>query len=198
MLGYQAVPLGYGDEVVVPPGYTAVPFLPWGTPFLGDHPRFVPGSPDAGVPDGNTAADQAQQIGMHHDGMHYFPLGDRDKGSRRGLLVVNHEYTDEFYLHTGAYVEDYTEVARGSYTPEMVLKSQNAHGVAVVEVKRAGRNWKIERSGLNRRITANTEMAVAGPAAGNQLLRTAAAPTAAARWAPSTTAPTESPRGTPT
>lgn len=174
LLGYQAIPLGYADEVVVPPGYTARPFIPWGTPFLGSYPDFVPGSPDAGVADGNTAEDQAQQIGMHHDGMHYFPLGDGDRGNKRGLLAVNHEYTDEFYLHTGAYVEDYTEAMRASYTAEMVLKSQNAHGVSIVEVKEAGKEWKVQRSDLNRRITANTEMRFAGPAAGNELLRTSA------------------------
>jgi secreted PhoX family phosphatase len=171
LLGYEAIPLGYGDEVVVPRGYSAVPFIPWGTPILGSYPAFVPGSPDAGVAGGNTAEDQAEQIGMHHDGMHFFPIG---KGSTRGLLVVNQEYTDEFYLHTGAYAEDYTEIGRDSYTAEMVRKSQNAHGVSVVEVKRAGQKWKVERSDLNRRITANTEMSVAGPAAGNELLRTAA------------------------
>ena len=65
LLGYTAVPLGYGDDVVVPPGYTATPFLPWGTPILGSFPAFRPGV--------NTAAEQEQQIGMHHDGMHFFP-----------------------------------------------------------------------------------------------------------------------------
>ncbi|TQN41203.1 hypothetical protein FHU33_0564 [Blastococcus colisei] len=176
LLGYEAVPLGYGDEVVVPPGYSATPFLPWGTPILGSFPDFRPGTPPI-VPGGNTAEDQAQQIGMHHDGMHFFPLdrGGRE-GSSRGLLAVNQEYTDEFYLHTGTYIEDYTEVAKGEYTAEMVLKSQNAHGVSVVEVKRAGRKWKVERSALNRRITANTEMRFAGPATGNELVRTGADP----------------------
>jgi hypothetical protein len=29
LLGFDAIPLGYGDEVVVAPGYTARPFLPW-------------------------------------------------------------------------------------------------------------------------------------------------------------------------
>ncbi len=174
LLGYEAVPLGYRDEVVVPPGYTAVPFIPWGTPLLGDYPKFVPGSPDAGVANGNTAVDQVQQIGMHHDGMHYFPLGRGDKGSRRGLLVVNHEYTDEFYLHTGAYVEDYAAVARPGYTAEMVLKSQNAHGVSVVEIRRSDEEWEVERSELNRRITANTEMSFAGPAGAHRLVRTTA------------------------
>src|SRR5687768_9583667 len=32
LLGFAAIPLGFGDEVVVPPGYSARPFIPWGTP----------------------------------------------------------------------------------------------------------------------------------------------------------------------
>ena len=173
LLGYTAVPLGYGDEVVVPTGYSATPFIPWGTPILGSFPAFVPGSRDAGVAGGNTAAQQAQQIGMHHDGMHYFPIQRGPKGNARGLLAVNHEYTDEGYLHTG------TPAAppKAAYTLEMVRKSQNAHGVSIVEIERRRNGWQVARSARNRRITANTAMAFAGPASGNELLRTSADPT---------------------
>jgi secreted PhoX family phosphatase len=192
LLGYEAISLGYGDEVRVPPGYTAVPFIPWGTPLLGDLPGFVPGTPGAPQNDGgggNTAEEQAQQIGMHHDGMHFF--GPR-KGSnacrarQRGLLVVNHEYTDEAYLHTGRYVEDipdpdnegetldYTEANRDAWTAEMVRKSQAAHGVSVVEIFKSAESgtWEADRTAVNRRITANTPMSFSGPAAGHRLLRT--------------------------
>jgi secreted PhoX family phosphatase len=159
LLGFEPVPLSFGDEVVVPRGYTARPFIPWGTPILGGYPEFRPGQ--------NTAAEQAQQIGMHHDGMHYFPLGKGPHGSRRGLLVLNHEYTDERYLHTGTT----TMPPVSSWTLEMVRKSQNAHGVAVVEIARGRRGaWEVVRSKYNRRITAN-------------------------RWAPSTTARTATRRG---
>ena len=165
LLGFEPVPLSFGDEVVVPRGYTARPFIPWGTPILGGYPEFRPGQ--------NTAAEQAQQIGMHHDGMHYFPLGKGPHGSRRGLLVLNHEYTDERYLHTGTT----TMPPVSSWTLEMVRKSQNAHGVAVVEIASGRRGaWEVVRSKYNRRITANTPMTVSGPAAGHRLLRTNADP----------------------
>src|SRR5690606_36440651 len=62
LLGFDPVPLGFGDEVVVPPGYTVRAFIPWGTPLLGSFPEFAPGE--------NSADEQAQQVGMHHDGMH--------------------------------------------------------------------------------------------------------------------------------
>ena len=163
LLGFSAVPLGYGDEVVVPPGYRATPFVPWGTPLLGSYPAFRPGQ--------NTAAEQEQQVGMHHDGMHFFPV----EGSRRGLLVVNHEYTDEALLHTGTQAGP--RPSRAAITPEQVRKSQAAHGVSVIEVERNGAGrWEVVRGRKNRRVTANTPMAFSGPAAGHRLVRTTADP----------------------
>jgi secreted PhoX family phosphatase len=165
LLGYDPVALGYGDEVVVPRGYTATPFVPWGTPITGSYPAFRPAA--------NTAAEQEQQVGMHHDGMHYFAFHKGPKGSRRGLLVVNHEYSDEGYLHNGTPVAP----AKETYTPEMVRKSQAAHGVSVIEVAsdRDG-SWDVVRSSYNRRITATTPMSFSGPAAGHPTVRTAADP----------------------
>lgn len=161
LLGFSPIPLGREDEIVVPDGYTARAFVPWGTPLTGSYPEFVPG--------GNSAAHQEQQVGMHHDGMHYYPLDRGNSGSQHGLLVVNHEYTDESYLHTGTA----TTPPKSSWTPEMVRKSQAAHGISVIEIKRgSGGEWAVVRSSLNRRITANTTMSFSGPAAGHRLVRT--------------------------
>ena len=63
----------------------------WGDP-IGAGPAF---KPDAS----NTAAEQALQAGMHHDGIHYFPLPHGSDSSTRGLLAMNHEYTDDGLLH---------------------------------------------------------------------------------------------------
>lgn len=170
LLGFRPIPPSTADEVVVPRGYTAVPFIPWGTPLHPSGPRFVPGTPPL-VPGGNTAADQEQQVGMHHDGMHYFPLGRGGDASRRGLLVLNHEYTDENYLHTGTT----SRPARDQYTSGMVRKSQAAHGVTVAEIRedRPG-SWKVMPSQRNRRITANTPMTFSGAAARSRALDTGA------------------------
>ena len=46
----------------------------------------------------NTATEQALQVGFNHDGMHYFPLPVF--GDSRGLLVVNHEYTDASQIYS--------------------------------------------------------------------------------------------------
>ena len=179
LLGYTAIPPSKADEVTVAPGYTARPFVPWGTPLLAGAPAFSPGTP--GAPgfegsDGNTAADQEKQLGMHHDGMHFFQRGRPGRSRQRGMLVLNHEYTDETYLHTGEFIEDYVESNRDAWTADMVRKSQAAHGVAVVEIRKAAQSgeWEIAPGGRHRRITANTPMAFSGPAAGSRLVRTSA------------------------
>ena len=192
LLGFEPVPLGYGDEIVVPRGYTARPFVPWGTPILGEMPAFVPGTPGAPGHDdtGNTADQQAQQMGMHHDGMHFFPIGRPGRARQRGLLVINHEYTDEEFLHTGELQPErpdpansertlsWTKAERPNWTAEMVRKSQAAHGVSVIEIRRSSETgaWELVPSGRNRRITATTPMAFSGPAAGHRLVQTGADP----------------------
>ena len=192
LLGFEPIGPGTGDEVVVPRGYTARPFVPWGTPLLAGAAAFVPGTPPF-VAGGNSAADQAGQVGMHHDGIHYFPLGRGREGDHHGLLVVNHEYTDEGYLHTGQnQPSTFLTAQAAAWTLEMVRKSQHAHGVSVIEIERSeddddhdhgpgrsaggGGEWRVVRSPRNRRITATTPMRFAGPAAGHRLLRTAADP----------------------
>ena len=125
-------------------GTPRAPFIPWGTPLLGAYPAFRPGSP-TGVPGGNTAAEQAQQVGMHHDGMHYFPLHAGRSGSERGLLVINHEYTDEIYLHTGTVRRPAT---RRRTPPRWCASRRTPTGVSVVGDRAvAGRGeWTLVRS----------------------------------------------------
>lgn len=158
-LGFAGVAVSTADEVVVPDGYLATPMFEWGEPvgLGGTGPAF---RADAG----NSAAEQAAQIGMHHDGMHFFAL----RGSQRGLLVINHEYTDDGLLHTHGMNE---------WTPEQVAKSIAAHGVSVIEIGFEDGRWRIVRpSPYARRITAATPTRVAGPAAGHPMMRTAADP----------------------
>jgi secreted PhoX family phosphatase len=89
--GFVPVPPSAADSVVVPAGYEAALLYKWGDP------TGIPGAMPAWRPDASTsAADQALQAGMHHDGMHFFPLA---RDGQRGLLVLNHEYTDEALLH---------------------------------------------------------------------------------------------------
>ncbi len=165
-LGFAGLQPSTDDRLLVAPGYTATPFLAWGEPV------GVAGAPMPAFRDdaGNSAAEQALQLGMHHDGMHYFPLEPgSSSASRRGLLVMNHEYVDDGLLHTTGLAD---------WSAEKVAKSQAAHGISVVEVELNGNRWQAVRpSPLARRITATTPFAVGGPAAGHPLMRTAADPT---------------------
>lgn len=159
-LGFRGVPLSEADTLTVPEGYEAQVLQPWGDPV------GLPGHMPAFRWDArNSAAEQAAQMGMHHDGMAYFPLD----GSRRGLLVINHEYADLGLL--------FPEGAQ-AVGSDAVAKGQAAHGFSVTEIVRQadGRWVPVLPSPFARRITASTPHAVGGPAAGHPLLRTAADP----------------------
>ncbi len=163
LVGFGSVATTSEDQVIVPPGYAAEVLYAWGDP-VSDGPQWEPGA-------GNSAAEQERQAGMHHDGIHFFPLPYRSNSSARGLLAMNHEYTDDGLLHIGG---------MEPWTAEKVRKSQAAHGVSVVEVARDGDSWRVVRpSAYGRRITAYTPMRVGGPAAGHPLLRTAQDPAGA-------------------
>ena len=61
LLGFPSVAVSTADTVVVPDGYSAEVLVAWGDP-ISDGPEF---EQDAA----NSAADQAEQWGMHNDGL---------------------------------------------------------------------------------------------------------------------------------
>jgi uncharacterized protein len=142
-LGFKPVPAALRDGVGVPEGYLVQVLAPWGEAVgLATLPSGMPAwKPDAS----NSAADQAAQMGMHHDGIHYYALD----GGRRGLLVMNHEYVDNGLLHPGGLVP---------WTAAKVAKAQAAHGIAVIEIEqhKDGRWVMVRPSIYARRITATT------------------------------------------
>jgi uncharacterized protein len=165
-LGFEAVPVNRLDAITVPTGYIAEPFIPWGTPLTGTYPEYR----DGGL---NTGEDQEQQVGMHHDGMHYFPMARGVAGNEHGLLCVNHEYIDQPKMHPkGA-----TVVGGVRTVADEVRKEIAAHGVSVVEIRRDSRGlWQVVRGEYNRRVTAATPMEITGPARGHAKLRTKYSP----------------------
>ena len=160
LLGFEGIDVSSVDTVTIAPGYTATVLIAWGDP-VSDGPAF---QHDAS----NSAEDQARQWGMHNDGVVYFPIN----GSKRGLIVQNHEYTDDVLLFTDG---------NANWTAEKTAKSQNAHGVGIIEVRDRGpHGWEVVRpSAYARRITAQTPIAISGPAAGHDLLVTSADPSGA-------------------
>ena len=101
--------------------------IAWGDP-VSNGPAF---KQDAS----NTAAEQAQQWGMHNDGIVYFPING---SSKHGLLVQNHEYTDDGLLFPDGIA---------NWTAEKTAKSQNAHGVGDHRGPKRGRRgqWEVVR-----------------------------------------------------
>lgn len=159
-LGFTAIPPGQTDALVVPPGYVAQVIAAWGEPI------GIPGQMPAFRMDGsNSAEDQAVQLGMHHDGVAFFPLNGSNS---HGLIALNHEYTDDGLLHPDGFEP---------MTAAKVKKSQNAHGLSVYEVKLTDGQWAMVRPSAHaRRFTMDTPFAVSGPAAGHPLMQTAADP----------------------
>ncbi len=148
------------DALRVPDGYRSSVVVRWGDPVLRDAPAF-----DF---DNQTADAQAKQFGYNCDFVTLFPMGHD-----RGLLWVNHEYTDESLMFRG-----YTPATA---TPEQIKIAMMAHGGSVVEVERVSwtGQWRLVTRGrrrYNRRVTAQTPMRFSGPAAGHDLLKTAADP----------------------
>jgi secreted PhoX family phosphatase len=145
LLGFKPLPVSTLDKVVVPEGYTAQVLIPWGTPLQSTGPAW---KKDAS----NTAEEQAQQVGMHHDGMHFFPL---QGSSTRGLLVLNHEYVEQVLLFPDG---------DATITKAKVDKALAAHGVTVIEVQMDSRGrWTQVDSSLNRRVTGATPVDFSGP-----------------------------------
>lgn len=161
-LGFSSVPVSVKDAVEVPAEYQVQVVYAWGDPINGTSPAFKQ--------DGsNTAAEQRLQSGMHHDGGHFYSLPDwKSTSSTSGLWAVNHEYVDPGLL-----------IGPSSLWPsaEGVAKSKAAHGVSVVQIdKQSDSKWKVVSSSYARRIDADTDMDINGPARGHPLMKTSADP----------------------
>jgi secreted PhoX family phosphatase len=152
---FQPIGLNQDDNVRVPPGYSADVLLRWGDPIVAGAPEFDFAN--------QSAKAQALQFGYNCDFVHFFPLGSKNS-ARRGILAVNNEYTSPELMFAG-------------YDPKAPTKNQvdiqlAAHGLSLVEIEFTGTQWRwVRNSRYNRRITAETEMTLHGPAAGHPLLR---------------------------
>ncbi|TGA68654.1 PhoX family phosphatase [Aliivibrio fischeri] len=157
LLNFEAIPTSTSDSIVLPKGYSWNTLMSWGDPIFANAPKFNPN----GKQDSKA---QALQFGDNTDGMSVFPLSND-----RAILAVNNEYTNYEFLfaHQGK-----------EMTADDVAKAQAAVGITIVEIVKKSSQWTMDSAGkANRRITANTEMEVTGPAAGHDLLKTKADPT---------------------
>src|SRR5690606_21061008 len=114
-LGFTPVVPNTRDALVVAEGYDSAVVGRWGDPVLPDAPAF-----DF---DNQTAEAQAKQCCYNCDFVTFFPMG-----KDRGLLWVNHEYTDETLMFRG-----YT--SGDEATEEQLRIALAAHGGSVVELR---------------------------------------------------------------
>lgn len=157
---------GNNETHHVAPGYRAQVLLRWGDPIFADAPDFNPS--------GQSATVQLEQFGYNNDYIAFFPLDD---SGRRGLLCVNHEYTNEEVMFPG--IDERQDLSGfEKMTAKLVDIEMAAHGVSIVEIARNGDDWApVLDSRYNRRLSASsTEMTADGPAAGDARLKTSADP----------------------
>lgn len=158
-LGFDSIPGSRTDACTLAKGYRARVLAPWGTPLNRD---AAPWKPDGS----NTSVDQANAMGMHHDGMHYFPI---DGSSDDGLLAINFEYIDPAALHPAGPTTD----VNGKRPVEEVRKEINAHGAGVVRLKKVSGRWQVvDNDPLNRRFTTASRMEITGPLRGTDHVKT--------------------------
>ncbi|WP_027949555.1 PhoX family protein [Haliea salexigens] len=155
LIDFQPVTLAEGNGPVpaISPDYDYQVLIPWGTSLTNNVTDYS-GDPLVRP----TAEEQAQQVGIGHDGMWFFPFR---RSSNRGLLAINHEYgTNGTVL--------------GKADPETladVMTSQHAHGISVLEIRKTGRGWELVKDSMyNRRVHGRTPVEFSGPVAGSELI----------------------------
>ena len=143
-----------------PAGYLADVLIRWGDPLFEDSPAFDPAR--------QTAAAQRRQFGPNNDFLGLIDLPPDADGAPRAILCVNHEYTNTKMMFPGLEAGFPQSVTKEHCEIELA-----AHGSSIVEIKRSGGAWSpVVPSPFNRRITCETAMALSGPAAGHERLKT--------------------------
>lgn len=157
---FTEIEAGVSADHMVAEGYDADILIRWGDPLFVDSPEFDPTN--------QSAESQARQFGYNNDFLGFVPL---DGNPNHGLLVANHEYTNEELMFPGLGRQDKDDFP--DMTQELVDIEMMAHGGAVVEIQKVDGKWQVVKdSQYNRRITAETEMELTGPAAGHERMKT--------------------------
>jgi len=165
-LGFANVPQVYDDKAHAPTGYSMQTLIAWGDPITADAPAFDPKN--------QSARRQARQFGYNNDFLAFMPLPFGSSSSDRGLLCVNHEYTDTELMFGG--LPGYS--GGGKLSRELTEIEAAAHGLAILEIRRRDKQWEVVRdSRYNRRLHTRSVFEISGPAAGDRRMKTTADPT---------------------
>jgi len=155
---FNAIDTNTLDDITVPEGYSAQVVARWGDPLWSDGIDFDHATR-------GTAESQATAFGDNIDGMEVFAHGDKM------LMVVNNEYTNRSII--------WGNRPDGKFeTDDDILKGKLAQGLTVVEIAQSDDGeWAVVKdSPYNRRVTPDAPMQMTGPAAGHDLVKTAADP----------------------
>lgn len=144
-IDFTSIPLQNSAMPTIAPEYTYDVLIPWRTRLDGK----------GEFPYGLTSEQQAQSVGLGHDGMWFF--GD----NRKGMLAINFEYGTTPHFAAGKAVPTSLEEVR---------VSQHLHGVGVMYVEKGPKGWALKKDKRNRRVHVNTPVEFSGPAAGSALL----------------------------
>lgn len=153
---FTPIPIQTDGTVHVPAGYSWNTLVSWGQPLFSDADGYD-------VTKGGGAVAKSDRVfGENTDGMEIFSYRGHE------ILAINNEYTNR----------DVNLPAEQEGVPANagdVLKLQNLQGVSIMEIKESEKGWQVVKdSPFNRRITHNSPMKIAGPAAGHDLMKTAA------------------------
>ncbi len=188
LINFSPVPVAAGNGAwpTISPEYQWQVLIPWGEPLEPNGPAYQ-------YPP--NAEDQARQIGIGHDGMHFFPIFDEKK---RRCGWDHYPWNDDKSWHSNIDHHNWGPKNNwgnqrgllcinhefgsnghvlGKNDPESledVRTSQHAHGVSVVEIKSRRGHWQQVKSHFARRIHVNTPVTFSGPVAGHDLLKTPA------------------------
>ena len=171
-LGFSSVAKSLLDDVILPSGYTYTILHATGDRI----DSTVPVYSNAGT----ETDDWTRRIGDHHDGMDIYFIDSNNQytttDTGRAILCVNHESSaDSHFFHPkgqtsngvgGKKFDQFGTWDLGTRPELESLKEINHHGVSLVEVNKSGTSWTYKLdSSYNRRINAQTEVAITGPAA---------------------------------
>ena len=136
------------DELILPEGFRYDIIRRWGEPVTSDGRKF----------------------GFNNDYVAYFPIDALEGGlsSNDGLLWVNHEYIDAKWV--SGYSDSEGETRK---TPAQIAEEKAALGGSVIRVScNAFGRWEfVADDAYNRRLDANSPIAVTGPAAGSSEMK---------------------------
>lgn len=151
---FQPVAANTRDTVTLPPGFRWHVVARWGDPLWSHGPAFDPETR-------GTGSSQELACGDNIDGMELFDVDGRS------VLCINNEYVNRGIFHGN-------RPFGWPWNTDDIRKSKAGHGITIAEIALRDGRWRITQdSSVNRRLTADTPIAITGPARGHPLVRTA-------------------------